>query len=130
VPPASSFCASHSLNQEECESEKALRRVRNPPSSDSDRDALATELKVPILPLHLWCAAVEWIRSIVEFLQPVTTSQQAIAKYEALRAQQVSCSCPALAALVMDPLVEPYPFQVRGRRRGGYQLDAQTNRNY
>ena len=43
---ASLLCPAHWPTQEECESEKAQRRLRNPPSSDSDRDMLAVELKV------------------------------------------------------------------------------------
>ena len=34
------------LHQEECESVKSQRQSRNPASSDSDRDTLASELKV------------------------------------------------------------------------------------
>jgi len=51
--------ASHTLQQEECETVKAQRRDKKyntdpavAPSSDSDRDALATELKV-----HCKCCA-------------------------------------------------------------------------
>ena len=63
------------LNQEECESAKAQRRHGNPASSDSDRDTLAVELKVRTLP---------------QLRQPrLMPPQHAVAKYEALRAQQV-----------------------------------------
>ena len=53
---------------------------RHPASSDSDRDTLAGELKVPMCQ----CSRC---RMLVLCL---TSLQQAVAKYEALRAQQVS----------------------------------------